>query len=547
MSKSGDTGPKNFSPAERSLLARYVTNTDGSVFALTNLPEVVKGALFSRYSRSAKGLRELLLTEFIQAPESEFAGIGGFSGQALGSGETVAEESASAVERAQDFYNRILDSYGDDSIAELGGAHLAIENVSMIATKVLEDARIGGSPLEKSTRYVFFGEKVDGEYLFYQEPTLLNSAHRELYLDTNRALFETYRELIAPLTAHVERSAQRDPGVSEAAWRRSVRAKVFDGLRGLLPASALTNMGIYGNGRFFETLLIRLQISPLAEMRTLGGAMRTALNKVIPSFVRRADPAHRHFSGFKKYHRSLTAFTEQAPKLPAMDSQGESPSVKLVDWDPMAPRKVLAALYFSGASGELAPLLSWAGSLSEEEQAERFQNLADLRENRRHKPPRALELAFYTFDLTGDFGMYRDLHRHRMLTQQRQPLTARLGFETPEEIAGAGLQAPFAAAMARAGEAYERIAVDFPEEAQYAVPMAYRIRWQIHINLRALIWLVELRSSPQGHPAYRRMAQELFRKAAEAHPSFAPLFKFVDMTDYPLGRIGAEQRAEKNT
>ena len=299
MFNSGITGLQNFSPAERSLLARYVTNTHESVFVLTNLPEVVKGALFSRYSRSAKGLRELLLTEFIQAPESEFAGIGGLSGEALPSGGTAARESELAVERAQGFYSRILDGYGDDSIAELGGAHLAIENVSMIATKVLEDARIGGSPLEKSTRYVFFGDKVNGEFLFYQEPTLMDSAHRELYLDTNRALFETYRNLIDPLTVYVEQTAHREAGVSEAAWRRSVRAKVFYGLRGLLPASALTNMGIYGNGRFFESLLIRLQLSPLAELRNLGGAMRAELSKVIPSFVRRADPAHRHFAGFR--------------------------------------------------------------------------------------------------------------------------------------------------------------------------------------------------------------------------------------------------------
>ena len=552
MSNSGNTDPQNFSPAERSLLSRYVTNTEGSVFALTNLPEVVKGALFSRYSRSAKGLRELLLTDFIQAPESEFAGIGGFSGEALRSGETAAKESEAAVKRAEGFYSRILDSYGDDSIAELGGAHLAIENVSMIATKVLEDARIGGSPLEKSTRYVFFGDKVDGEYLFYQEPALMDSAHRELYLNTNRALFETYREMIGPLTAYVEQAAQRDPGASAAAWRRSVRAGWFEGLRGFRPATALANMGIYGNGRFFETLLIRLQISPLAEMQTLGGAMLAELSKVIPSFVRRADPAHRHFSGFQQYHQSLTAFTERAPIpsaegpiAPGGDPPEEPSPVKLVDWDPAAPRKVLASLYFSGSGGDSAPLLAWAGSLSETERSARFQELADLRENRRHKPPRALELAFYTFDLTGDFGMYRDLHRHRMLTQQRQPLSARLGYEMPEEIAGAGLQSPFAAAMERAGEAYERIAADFPEAAQYVVPMAYRIRWQIHINLRALIWLVELRSSPQGHPAYRRMAQQLFRKAAEVHPSFAPLFKFVDMTEYPLGRIVAEQRAEK--
>ena len=297
-------GRSRFTPEERALLARYVTDTDGPVFALTHLPEVIKGALFSRYSRSALGLRELLLKEFIANPAAEFAAIGGAQGTP-GDVQAAAREAHLAVERAQDFYSRILDSYGDDSIGELGGAHLALENVSMIATKVLEDARIGGSPLEKSTRYVYFGDKHDGDYLFYKEPTLLASRHAERYLATCRRLFETYRDAIAPLTAHVERAWPRPARTSEAAWKRSVRARVYDDLRGLLPAAALTNMGIFGNGRFFEALLMRLQTEPLAELQALGRAAYGELAKLIPSFVRRADPAHPHFADYRAYRATL--------------------------------------------------------------------------------------------------------------------------------------------------------------------------------------------------------------------------------------------------
>ncbi len=535
-----------FTPAERALLARYVTNTEGSVFALTNLPEVIKGALFSRYSRSTRGLRELLLREFIQAPEAEFAAIGGQD--APGGGEAAAREAHLAVERAQSFYSRILDGYGDDSIGELGGAHLALEDVSMIATKVLEDARIGGSPLEKSTRYVSFAEQRDGDFLFYKEPALLASRHAERYLATCRMLFETYRDLIPPLTAFVERAAPRPPDTSEAAWRRSVRARVYDGLRGLLPASALTNMGIFGNGRFFETLLVRLQCAPLAELRQLGRAAYGELAKVVPSFIRRADPAHPHFGGFRDYEAGLNALLAQpalAPPRTPEPRQASPREVELVDCDPAAPAKVLAALEFPHAAGELAALQAAAAALPADALAERFRALAELRGNRRHKPPRALELAFYTFDLLGDYGMYRDMHRHRMLTQQRQPLSTRHGYDLPPEVDAAGLAEPYAVAMERAAEAYEAIAAEHPLEAQYVVPMAYRIRWLMHVNLRALIWLVELRSSPQGHPAYRRMAQALYHRVAEAHPAFAPLFRFVDLADYPLGRIGAEQRQEQ--
>jgi hypothetical protein len=219
--------------------------------------------------------------------------------------------------------------------------------------------------------------------------------------------------------------------------------------------------------------------------------------------------------------------------------------VELVDWDAEAPAKVLTALDYPGSGVDWRTVRREIDRLGAEGQARRLEALAALRGNRRHKPPRALELAAYTFDLRGDFGMYRDLHRHRMLTQQRQPLSTRHGYDLPEDLREAGLEAPFAAAMDAAAEAYEAIAAELPAEAQYVVPMACHIRWQMHVNLRALIWLVELRSAPQGHPAYRRMAQHLYRLVAAAQPAFAPLFRFVDLEDYPLGRMGAEQRAEE--
>jgi len=537
------TSPERFTAAERALLAPYVTTTEGSVFALTNLPEVIKGALFSRYSRSTLGLRRLLLKEFISADEAAFADIAG--GGPGGDDPLAAAQAAHlAVQRAQDFYDRILDGYGDDSIGELGGAHVALEDVSMIATKVLEDARIGGSPLEKSTRYVSFAEQVDGDFRFYKEPALMASPHRETYLGACRALFETYRDLIEPLTAHVERLAPRAPGVSAAAWRRSVRARVYDGLRGLLPASTLTNMGVFGNGRFWEALTVRLRTAPLAELRDLGAALHGELNKVIPSFVRRGDPAHPHFAAQRDAEAAMADLL--AGRLPP-DPPGAPPApaeeeVRLVAHDPQAESRLLAALAFPHSHLPLPELERWAAGLGPAAQARAFAELADCRGNRRHKPPRALERVYYTFDLLGDFGMYRDLHRHRMLTQMRQPLTTRHGYALPEEVAEAGLAPRYEAVLARAAEAFEAIHADFPLQAQYVVPMACRIRWFLHVNLRALIWLVELRSSPQGHPAYRRTAQALYRRVAAAHPAFAPLFRFVDLEAHALGRLGAEQR-----
>src|SRR5262245_15822541 len=170
---------EEFSESQLKTLEKYVTNTNSNIFVIRNLPEVIKGALFSRYSRSSLGLRSLLLKDFILNEETAFNAI---LGSQADQAEHQTEDQMIAIKKSQNFYDRILDGYGDDSIGELGGAHLAIENVSMLAAKQIEDCRIGGSPLEKSTRYIYFDQKVAGEYLFYREPILMTSAFRESYV-----------------------------------------------------------------------------------------------------------------------------------------------------------------------------------------------------------------------------------------------------------------------------------------------------------------------------------------------------------------------------
>ncbi len=208
---------EEFTENQVKLLTRYVTNTSGHIFVLRNLPEVIKGALFSRYSRSSLGLRSLLLKEFItNNEEAAFENIVGTIDQK--EEERHIYEQAEAIKKAQSFYDRILDGYGDDSIGELGGAHLALENISIIAAKFIEDNRIGGSPLEKSTRYIYFDQKVKGEYLFYREPILMTSAYRDRYIDTCNMLFDTYSRLIPPVIAIIEHRFPKDPAISKGAY-----------------------------------------------------------------------------------------------------------------------------------------------------------------------------------------------------------------------------------------------------------------------------------------------------------------------------------------
>lgn len=534
---------EEFTEDQLKILERYVTNTHSHIFVLRNLPEVIKGALFSRYSRSNLGLRSLLLKEFItNTEESAFAAI------VAGANEQAANQDGQelAIKKAQSFYDRILDGYGDDSIGELGGAHLAIENVSMIAAKMIEDCRIGGSPLEKSTRYIYFDQKVNGEYLFYREPILMTSAYRDLYIETCNRLFDTYSQLIPPMTEKIEQQMPHEGNVSKAAYTAALRAKVLDCLRGLLPAGTLTNMGIYGNGRFFEQLIHKLHCSNLAEMQDIGKRTFEELNKIIPSFVRRSDLSHHTHKAYSQFYEAMNmelavvtaqnmAFTERS-----MES-----GVKLVFSDSDAPIKVATALLFANSDKGLSELYHYCQELPDEEITRILDAACSSRENRRHKSPRALEHANFTFEILSDFGVYRDLHRHRMLTQERQMLTCDYGYFTPPEIVGMEIEEEYHAALQQAKKAYDMIATELPEEAQYAVPMAYHVRWYFHANLRALQWLCELRSQAAGHPTYRHVAQEMARQVCTVFPQFERFFKFVDYSGHELGRLGQEQRKQE--
>lgn len=526
-----------FTESQLKILEHFVSSTTNNVFVLCNLPEVIKGALFSRYSRSTLGLRSLLLKEFILNEDTAFSSI---------VGKFDADNQMIAIQKAQTFYDRILDGYGDDSIGELGSAHLAIENVSMLAAKVIEDCRIGGSPLEKSTRYVYYDQKVNGEYLFYQEPVLLTSAYKELYLEVCNHLFETYGKLIPPLTALIEKGFPQDPKISKGAYTAALRAKVLDCLRGLLPSSAMTNMGVMGNGRFFENLLQKLSSHNLAEMQDIGKKSFQELAKVIPSFIRRADPSHRYYQSFSQFNetiqRDLHHFAELHAKKTAKMT---APGVRLIHSDPDALAKIGAALLFATSSASLQELQQYCKDLPEEELARLLDIACSSRENRRHKSPRALEHASFTFEILADFGVYRDLHRHRMLTQERQFLTCNYGYYTPPEIMGTEMEGIYHEAMGKAKSAYDIIAKELPEEAQYIVPMAYNVHWYFHINLRSLQWLCELRSQPAGHPTYRLIAQEMTKKVCAQMPELERFFKFVDFEGYELGRLGAEIRQEE--
>lgn len=525
----------DLSPQEKELLTPFVTNLDKPIFCLKNLPEVVKGALFSRYSRSEKDLRQILLHEFIKAPEASFQGI-------VGELSNTTDQLV-AIKQAEAFYDRVLIGYGDDSIAELGGAHIACEGISNIAAKALEDCRIGISPLEKSTRYVLFNQKKDGKYAYYREPLIMASKHSTNYETALDCLFDTYSALIEPLTIWLKTQTPKDSETSDRAYRSATKAKALDILRGLLPMATLTNVGLYGNGRAFEYLLTKFTASPHPEINQLGSLMHTELEKVIPSFVKKSQSERgiEYAQYLAKNWLATRGLTQDLlPELEPSVAKG----VELVEYDRLGEDKVIAAILYPHSDYSLAQVNDYVSSLSKIDKIALVKTYIGDRRSRFDRPGRAFEETYYTFDLLADIGAYRDLQRHRMITQERQNYSVAHGYDIPKELIAAGLSKPYEQALETAAKVYAEIHENLPEAANYVVPFAYKIRWRIKLNLREAYHLIELRSSRQGHPSYRLIAQQMYQQISQVHPLVTSGMDFVDMNDYDLERLTAEQRLD---
>jgi thymidylate synthase ThyX len=544
---------EEFMPDEKKSLALFFTNLDSNVFGL-KLPQEVAGALFSRYSRSAKSLRRTFLDEFLGDPELALKDL-------LGA-QTSASDDSAALKKARAFYDRVLVGYGDDSVAQLGGAHIACENISNVAAKLLEDARIGIAPLEKSTRYVRFDQKdANGDYLFYREPKIMASRHRDEYVRVMNRLFDTYSRQMEPMLENIAQSLPieqlevRDPGTgkglsydkakreerlkrwAETAYRATVRAHACDVLRSYLPAATLTNVGLFGVGQAFEYLLSKMYSHELSEAKELARAMHGELNQLIPSFVKRAQ-INDYLVSTSAAAKALAADMMPAAPVDANDS------VALIDYDRNAEEKIIAAILYPHVRHPLQQLRQIAVRMSAEERGKILVEYFAKRRHRRDKLSRAFENVYYTFDILGNLGLYRDLHRHRILTQERQEFTTVHGYDTPPEIEEGGFKSDFDRCMNEAAGLYERIHKELPTEAQYVVPFAYRVRWYMKMNLREAVHMCELRTMPQGHPDYRFICQEMWHKIQEVHPALAECGKFVDWKQYRLGRLQSEMRTE---
>ena len=528
-----------FSKKEEKILSNHFSNTDDNVFAIISPKQVDRGALMSRYSRTDKNMRKVFLDEFLKNKN-----------------------------RGEEFYTRVLLEYGDDSVAELGGAQIAIEGLSNIAVKKIEDRRIGFSYLEKSSRYVSWDKKINGKYKFYREPKIMKSRYKEKYLESCNLDFDVYSKNIQPMLKLIQ---ENDPienykfknktGVeckfsklktsddiksADRIYRAATKAKALDALRSLLPASTLTNVGITGNGRAFEYLLTLLFGSQLDEEKLLAGKIKHELDTTIKSFVRRSND--KYGKKLQKYLADINKISKKIANSRVSGSPISGSNVKLVgvDSEIKSMDKIITALIFENSpSISFEQIQKIVRKMNLKLKTKIINDYANARKNRRHRPPRAFEMVNYTFDLITNYGMFRDFHRHRTLTLERQLLTTDHGFHTPKEIIQLGIKKDFEDCMYKTKDTFQVMRKYLPEQSQYVVNFAYNYPYFMNFNLREATHLIELRTVPQGHQDYRLVAQNMYKLINKKHPHLSKIMKYVDMNQYELERFESEKRTEE--
>src|SRR3989344_3006187 len=544
---------------EAYFIEPFFTNLDKNVFAAKYLPSEVLGALASRYSRSKKGVRRLFFDEYIKPilePNLEPA-----DRKSIREAEIIRKELVSFVDylhehggweavvnsrRARDFFARWLAAYGDDSIAQMAGAHLFLENISIVATKYLEDFRIGFAPLEKSTRYVRFDEKIGGKWIYFIEPNLAKSKYGRDYVRLLNLLFSRYSKSIEPLLKYLKRKYPQEKDQSDRAYLETMNAKTYDVLRTYLPAATFTNVGFFGVGQAFEYVITKCLASPLAELRSLAKQAQIELKKVIPSMVERATSPRGKI--YQRYVQSTEKNLEKLTQKLGFRVQGSGFSelvVELVEYDFDAEVKIVAALLYKYSNLSASEIKRRVEKLTTKERLEIIKTSVDRRQVRQHRLVRAFENTYYKFDIVANLGGYRELHRHRMLTQERQRFTTELGFDVPPDLALAKLDKPYIDAAKKIDNFYRRVSRKYPEQAQYVVMLGNRIRWYQWQNLRELVWEAELRTGQQGHPDYRKIEHLKVEAVQKVHPALVKSLKFVDFGEYTLARRESEKKIDR--
>ncbi len=525
---------------ERELLKPYLSDVDANVFALENLnPEVIGGAL-ARYSRAPTGFKETVAREFLNP-----------------------DGSPNDVKGSQ-MIDRVVNKFGDESVAELAVAPLCMEEISNLMTKVIEDCRIGGSPIEESTRYVLYDAKKNGRWRYVCPENIKQSELGNAFVANMDFLFETYAAMVEPMQdlfrkrltedafeIEVERGgsiqklgrksleSENEIKAHRIAYNFTIRSAACDVIRCILPACTQANVGLVGNGRFFSGLITKLLSQDLDEAHKLASLIRKALNTQIPTFIKRA--ARNNYVA--NNHQAMRKLCQELFASVQIESSSE---VELLEDNPEDQWvNLLSNMIFPYVRHSSRQIRGIVKSLSEERRKQIFDTYIGSRESKRDRPGRALEYGYpIQFDILAGFAEYRDLQRHRMLTQQRQDLGIDLGYSVPEEIDEIGMGEKVQECFERTESLHRDLKkAGMVQEAQYATLFNHFIRWNVGMNLRELGHLVELRTQKAGHPKYRRTAQMMARQYLHRHPEMEPVLHYVDYNDYDGGITRADQEA----
>ncbi len=530
--------PYTWSEQDRFLLQPFVSNPDSLITVLrSTLPPEIVGALCSRASRASSSLLEVLLKEY-------------FYPIINGEDKKLAQELLDTITflhksgfknilnngRAQAFYAKWLSQYGDDSIAQMTGTHVVFWGISQVAIKFIEDQRIGLEPIEKSTRYVNFGNKINNQYLYYTpKPALEKFNLAKDYHSTLNNLFDTYVELLPPLIAWLKKNYNDKDSVLEK--------KAFDTLRGLLPMATLGQVAFRGNAQAFEYLINRTRKHALGELRWVSEEIKGELDQEIPSLLLRIndEKSGKYQNYLNDRYGTVREFTKELPNNLKKIKVSSQPEVKLAEYDKEAEIKILAGIFFQQTHVSWEDATKIVKKLSNAKKEKLFKAYLNGRMARWFKVGRAFENSYVRFDITMDIGSYRDLHRHRMMTQERQLFSTHHGYSVPKELIDANLENNYIKALDQAKKLFKKIEQHDPCLAQYAVPLAYRVRFYQWQNFRQLFWESELRTIPQGHPDYRFIEQEKCHLIQEKFPMLSK-FMLVDMNNYSIARRGTEEK-----
>lgn len=513
--EKNDNGSYTITSAGRDWLETAVSNVDGNVYAtMSKMGNITPAAAMARLSRRGDDMRVTLLDEFAGEPEKN-----------------------------TQLLHRVITAYGDDSVQQLVGQHLVIENASQLLTKKLEWGRLA-SYLEQSTRYIYFDQKDEhGHYRFFI-PTELKGKVRSQYIKTMNQIFDLYSQMVADLTRHIRATSSTPKAEQDGAWKSATKAQAFDAVRAVLPVATKSTVGIFASGQAIESLIIHLQSDELPEARTAGQQILDEARKIIPVFLERADKPDR--GGALVAYRSNThsKMKQIASELLPPNHTSDLQPVTLTDYTHRNELDIVADMLYEHSDLPLTELQHEVASWSYERKVEVFNSYMGERLNRRQRPGRALEKIHYSWDLVCDYGIFRDLQRHRIVDDlEWQLLTPRYGYDVPNLIEEAGLTDMFENCFDLSLQLYSALqSAGFSLQAQYATLLGHRMRWKITYNAREAFHFHELRTSPQGHPGYRKLVLAMHEKVAEVHPLLAQAMLFVNKgEDEELTRLSAER------